>query len=250
MPLTVAICDDETHTREVINRLIKNQYEDCCVDFYDSGNALLASNIEYDIYILDIQIPGVNGMKTAEQLRERQRASSQSESIIIFVTTLKEYMADAFDVKAYHFLLKPIDKNKFSAVLSRAMNDCRKTKEDVDNHILIKSGNSYHKLFFRDIYYVESRDKKVVINLVDGAMEYYGKIKVLENAFDKSFFRCHRCYIVNMEHITRYNANTIWLKNGDGIYLAQKKYTTFVKEFKMYAPNSDGEYKNNVVNLC
>lgn len=240
MPITIAICDEDKNTREVIKHLIKNQYENCRLDLYDSDNGLLEANIEYEIYILEINMPDVNGLKMAEQLRKRQAVGLQNGSIIIFVSTLKEYMADAFDVKAYHYLLKPIDENKFNDVFSRAINDCRKRKECVEDHILIKSGNSYHKLLFEDIYYVESRDKKIIINSVDGVMEYYGKIQELENTLDNSFFRCHRCYIVNMEHITRYNANTIWVKNGDGIYLAQKKYTAFVKTFKIFTRNGDG----------
>lgn len=235
MPITIAVCDDEKTIRENIMRLIKNLCEDCCVDLYSSGNALLTANKEYDIYFLDIQMPGINGMKAAEQIRKIQDNQSKSESVIIFITALKEYMAAAFDVKAFHYLVKPIDENKFKDVFSRAINDCRKIKDKAEKSILIKSGNSFHKVLQKDIFYIESRDKKNIINSVDGTIEYYGKMQELESVLDSSFFRCHRCYIVNMEHITRYNANTIWVKNGDGIYLALKKYTAFVKAYMIFA---------------
>lgn len=237
MSISIAICDDEKNIQKEIMNLVKNQWKDSRLDLYDSGDALLAANIEYDVYFLDIQMPGISGMETAKQLRERQEAGTRSESVIIFVTALKEYMADAFDVKAFHYLIKPIDENKLKTVFSRAISDLCKIKENAENYILIKSGNSHHKLFFKDIFYVESHDKKVIINSINGTIEYYGKMREIENTLGRSFFRCHRCYIVNMEHITRYNATSIWVKNGKEIYLAQKKYSVFVKSYMQFSLN-------------
>jgi DNA-binding LytR/AlgR family response regulator len=99
--MKIAICDDEKILRENLCALVKNQNEDCHVDLYDSGNALLDANKDYDIYFLDIQMPGIDGMKTAARIREAEKSR---ESVIIFITALKEYMANAFDVKAFHYL--------------------------------------------------------------------------------------------------------------------------------------------------
>jgi len=239
MPITIAICDNEKNTREESMHMVKSQCEDCHVDLYDSGIALLAASKEYDIYILEILLPGINGIETAKLLREKQSAQLQAESMIIFITAHKEYMDAAFDVKAFHYLVKPIDEDKFKAVISRAINDCRKIKENAESHILIKNGNLYHKVFLSDIFYVESRDKKVIINSVNGAVEYYGRMQEIENILGNTFFRCHRCYIVNMKHITQYNFNTIWVKNGDAIYLAQKRYSQFVNKFMMFTNNGE-----------
>jgi len=236
MSISIAICDDEKNIQDSIKRIVlKQQCVDCHVDLFDSGNLLIAVEKEYDIYFLDIQMPGINGMETAEQLRKRQAADSRNESIIIFITSFKEYMPDAFDVKAFHYLIKPIDEVKFQTVFSRALSDCLKTKEKADNHILIKSNDSHHKVLLNDILYIESDNKKVIVNTIEGTIDYYGKMQDLETSLGNSFFRCHRCYIVNMEHITRYNAATIWLKNGSTIFLAQKKYNEFVKAYLNFA---------------
>jgi len=234
MPTTIAICDDEKNTRENIMRLVKSQCEDCFIELYDSGDALLAAGKEYDLYFLDIQMPGINGLKTAERIRERQKAELRAESVIIFITALREYMESAFDVKAFHYLVKPVNEVKFAAVFSRALNDCRNEKCNAEKHIIIKSGNIHHKIFLKDIFYVESRNNKVVVNGTDGAKEYYATLREAEATLGDTFFRCHRCYLVNMRHIKRYNANTVWLKNGAEILLAKKKYPQFVKAYMAY----------------
>jgi DNA-binding LytR/AlgR family response regulator len=82
---------------------------------------------------------------------------------------------------------------------------------------------------------LESQNKKVTVVSKNGSIEHYGKMQDLEGVLGNSFFRCHRCYIVNMEHITKYNATTIWLNNDISVFLAQKKYNEFVKAYLNYA---------------
>jgi DNA-binding LytR/AlgR family response regulator len=235
MPTTIAICEDEQTMCEYLQRLVKMQCADARVDVYHSGSALLASGKEYDLYFLDIQMPVVSGIEVAEQIRKKRQPGAERESIIIFITALKEYMQDAFDVRAFHYLIKPIDEKKFSDVLRRALKDLQRRNENAGRHIMIKSGSSYYKVFLKDVLYIESRDRKNVLYTDDGAKEYYGKMRELETMLGRTFFRCHRSYIVNLARIVRYNAGTVWLENGAAIYIAQKKYHDFVKAYMLFA---------------
>jgi DNA-binding LytR/AlgR family response regulator len=237
MPLAIAICDDEINICGHIERLIKKHSEDCHADIFISGESLLTAQREYDIYFIDIKMPGINGMETAEKIRERQRTKSSGEGLIIFITALKEYMANAFDVKAFHYLVKPVDESKFAAVFLRAVNDCKRDKENADKYIIIKSGNTRHTVCINEIFYVESRNNKVVVNGVTGIYEYYTALQEIETTLGNGFFRCHRCYLVNMAHIKRYTSNAIWLINGDEIHMAQKKYPLFVKAYMTFIKN-------------
>jgi len=231
----VAVCDDEIKIREDIKRMIEDQCADCFIDLYDSGESLLAAFKEYDIYFLDIQMTGMNGMETAAHIRAREAEEAQDESIIIFITSFTDHWEDAFDVKAFHYLVKPVDKSKFNAVFTRASTDYFNKKERAEKYILIKSKDSHHKILLSDIYYFESQGKKVVTVTKSGATTHYEKMLDLEKTLGDTFFRCHRCYIVNMEHITKYNAATIWLRNGSSIFLAHKKYNVFIKAYLNYA---------------
>ena len=82
---------------------------------------------------------------------------------------------------------------------------------------------------------IESSNKKVIYHTKNGRIDTYGKMEELEKELGNSFYRCHRCYLVNMEKICAYSTDTIQVVGGDELILAQKKYTDFVKRYMRYA---------------
>ena len=93
------------------------------------------------------------------------------------------------------------------------------------------------KVYLKDICYIESANKKVIIHTKKGTMETYGKMEEWEQAAGRDFYRCHRCYLVNMEKIVSYGTDMIEVVNGDKLLLAQKKYADFIKRYMDYAKN-------------
>ena len=91
------------------------------------------------------------------------------------------------------------------------------------------------KISLKDILFIESQNKKVVIHTSDKIYETYGKMDAFEIVLGDLFYRCHRCYLVNLEKISAYQSDTIYLINGEKILLARKKYTDFVKTYLRYA---------------
>ncbi len=231
MPITIAICEDEPNIRMEIAGMIQRR-GDYSPDSFDSADALLKSGKEYDICILDIQMPGVNGMELAKKIRSR---GNHPGPIIIFVTAFREYMQDAFDVQAYHFLTKPIDEEKFHAVLAGAvMESERRSRRE---HITVKISGASYTLPLDEIFFVESLGKKVAIHTRKDTLECYGKIGEIAGKLEGSpmFFRCHRCYIVNLEHISGFGSKSIRLANGREVHLAREKHQGFLKAYAQYA---------------
>lgn len=119
--MKIAVCDDDRPIREELIRLIQRQVSDADVTEYPSGEELIDGGADFDIYFLDIDLGSVSGMDVARHIRE-QEESGRQRSIIIFVTGYREYMEAAFDVNAFHYLVKPIDEEnfqRFSAVLGK-----------------------------------------------------------------------------------------------------------------------------------
>ena len=114
----IAIVDDERIICEQIKDFIQRDHRDCQIDIYLSGRALLEAKKQFDLVFLDIQMEGMNGMDTARAIRELQ-----PDTVLIFVTGSKEYVFEAFDVSAFHYLLKPLEETKFMEVLGRAIGD-------------------------------------------------------------------------------------------------------------------------------
>ncbi len=235
--MKIAVCDDEKAIREDMVRMIRKQAPDADVSVFASGEEMTAAEEDFDISFLDIEMGTVSGMDAAKYIREKQKQQGRKKSILIFVTGYREYMEAAFDVNAYHYLLKPIREEKFSDVFQRALREASLAEEREVQYILVKSGGIHRKVFLKDIYYVESCDKKVRIRTKDEVMEVYGKMEKFEKELGENFYRCHRCYLVNMENISAYSADMIQVLNGDRLLLARKKYTDFVKSYMKYARN-------------
>ena len=75
----------------------------------------------------------------------------------------------------------------------------------------------------------------MIIHTRTGILDSYGKMDEWEQMTGSGFYRCHRCYLVNMEQIVSYNADTIKVVNGDKLILAQKKYNDFIRQYMKYA---------------
>ncbi|MCM1458998.1 MAG: LytTR family DNA-binding domain-containing protein [Bacteroides sp.] len=228
--LNIAVVDDEKVIREQICRLIKKQKPDCHLEAYAAGTELLASEKRFDIIFLDIQMDGVDGLETARRLRQLQDVF-----VLIFVTGNREYVFDALDLYAFHYLLKPVEEEKFKEVLERAAEEVQKKQEK--RMLFLKKKNL--TLDMSHILYIESRGKKVAIHTdgLKGIIEIYLTMEELEGQLDGDFYRCHRGYIVNMAHITEYDNDSITVTNGDQIYLTKKKYGHFVKTYMWYLQN-------------
>ena len=230
--MRIAICDDEKNIRELIANKVAKQYQDANIIFYNSGEELLLSDEHIDILFLDIQMQGKNGMETARELRKKDK-----KIIIIFVTAVEEYVFQAFDVGAFHYIVKPINDTKFTEVLHRAIEEWNAkqptNQEPEEKYLMINNGGVHIKVTIDDIVYAEVFNRKVVIHKLNETIEYYGKMSDLEALAGDSFFRPHRAYLINFRYVEKYDATTIYLEKGTAL-MAKQKYPEFVKKYMKY----------------
>ena len=230
--MRIAICDDEKNIRELIGAKVAEQLPEAELVFFSSGEELLSSDQQIDILFLDIQMAGINGMDAARELRKTNKSV-----ILIFVTAVEEYVFQAFDVGAFHYLVKPIDHSKFADVLRRAVDEWRlKTpsgKEPEQRHVMISSNGMHSKVILDEIVYAEVFNRKVVIHMMDETIEYYGKMSDLEALAGDTFFRPHRAYLINFKYVVKYDATTIYLEKGS-VLMAKQNYPEFVRKYMKY----------------
>ena len=235
MGLNIAICDDEKIIREQIKELTEKEKSGLCMELYETGDALLAVGKQFDIVFLDIQMEGTDGIETAKRLRQRDE-----DTILIFITGIREYVFEAFDVAAFHYLLKPIEEEKFREVFRRAGRELEKRKSKRRETVFIKTRNRSFSLEKDSILYIESRGKKVEIHTTGETIEAYASMNEMEGQLGGGFFRCHRGYLVNMAYVAEYDSGSITLNNGEYVYLAKEKYGEFVKAYMRYLRNGVG----------
>ena len=233
--MQIAVCDDEKEIRDMFAEKIGQLYPKADLPLYQSGEELLLSDNEPDILLLDIKMPGKNGMETARELRKKNKMT-----IIIFVTALDDFVFQAFDVGAFHYLVKPFDDRKFAEVLQNAIEwseDRRKLenagrKGEMPN-LVITTGGKHITVNLEDVVYAEVFDRKVILHTMDADIEYYRKMKELEEKVGDEFYRTHRSFLVNFSFIRKYDATTIYLERGQ-VLMAKQNYQGFVKQYLRY----------------
>ena len=203
--LKIAICDDEKEFCDLAERMLKLYMEDKGVsyqmDTFGVPSDLVDATEEgtiYDIYLLDIYMPGVSGMSIATELRNRD-----IKSPIIFLTSSTDHALEAFGVDATHYLLKPYTKDSFYVGMDKAMQSITSHKND---SVILKVDNNYRSILVSKLIYCEAEDKYQRLCLENGerllvrisGMELY---KLLSE-FD-SFYHCGRAHIINLNHISR-----------------------------------------------
>ena len=232
--MNIAVVDDEEAIREQIGGFIKKRNPGFDISGFATGEGLLAAGKDFDIIFLDIQMEGVGGIEAARTLRQ-----SGVDAVVIFITGIREYVFEAFDVSAFHYLLKPIEEQKFMEVLGRAAEEAGKRKGQKERQIFIRAKNQGYTLNLNSILYIESRGKKVEIHTTDmeDIIESYATMDELEGQLGDGFYRCHRGYLVNMAYIARYDSDSIFLSSGEKVYLTRKKHNEFVKAYMWYLQN-------------
>ena len=237
--IEIAVCDDEEIIIERIADLIKKQNMGCHIESFQAGNELLSAKRRFDLIFLDIQMDGINGMETAKAVREYDR-----KAVIIFVTAVKEYVFDAFDVGAFHYILKPIQEQKFTEVFENAVREIQERQIQKETPALfLKTKNKSYTFNQSEVIFIESKNRKAVIHTTKTTLEVYAVMKKLQQELGNSFYRCHRGYLVNMEHITEYSSDMIEMDNGERVYLAKEKYQEFVKVYMRYLRNGGAAYE-------
>ena len=232
--MKIGICDDEKEIRKMLEDKVHGLYPKADVLLYASGEELLTGDLP-DILLLDIRMQGKSGIETAEELRLMDK-----QVIIVFVTATEDYVFRAFDVDAVHYLVKPFSDDKFSEVLHKAAKRYEERRRPEASNVktdrpslFITAGGTHITVNYEDIVYAEVFNRKVMIHTIDSDIEYYGKLKDLQEKAGEGFYRSHRAYLVNFDFVRKYDAKLIYMKKGQAL-MAKQNYQDFVKSYLRY----------------
>ncbi len=208
--ITIAICDDNERACYDIEIKIKKyasdkHYDITCVCFLNAFE-LLDNNPFFDIYLLDILMPGLNGIEVAKTLRK-----NGANTEIIFLTSSPEFALESYSVQALNYLLKPVDKNQLFDSLDRAI---AALDHQNQHYLVIRSAGRLLSISFQDVEFVESIMDKVYFHMTDGvSYKTIGSLSTFEAKLlcDPRFVKSHRAYIVNMSKIKELKGHDIYV---------------------------------------
>ncbi len=231
--MKIAICEDDVKMAGQIENIAaecftdSNKYE---CDMYFSGETLVeklrTQDYEYQMYLLDIEMKAIDGLETARYIR-----SYDSHAVIIFITSHVELMPEAFEVQAFHFLVKPLDHVKVKTTILRAVEMMQAGKKVFQYNIRKR----LYSVYCEEIEYFESYNRKITIHCADRQIEYYGTMnEVLEKTDDNLFVQVHKSYVVNMNCVKIMSGESVILNSGVEIAITKKYARSFNIAYKNF----------------
>lgn len=224
----IAVCDDDDRVLQEVSALIREWNPEIRVDCFSGGEELAEKYIPYEAIFLDIDMAGMNGIETGKKIR-----SMDMETKIIYLTAYRDYVAGAFGVHAFQYLLKPVNKKAVWNVLKEIF---RYTKTAEEKTILsFKTADGIVCLPINEIYFFEYQNRR--IRMVTAKEEYYLADKignVEENMRPYGFSMPHQSFVVNMCHVKNVKSGQIMMDNGLEVPLSQKKQKTWKQELIGY----------------
>lgn len=175
-------------------------------EFRDGEDIVTDYRAEYDMILMDIEMTFLDGMTAAERIRKKDM-----EVIIIFITNMPQYAIQGYRVDALDYVLKPISYFAFSQRIDRAVSRIKKRNRE---YIRIQMKGGILKQDLSELYYVEVLDHDLIYHTKEGNYRLKGAMKDAEDRLPESrFFRCSRCYLINLEHVDNFKGNDITVGN-------------------------------------
>lgn len=226
--IRIAVCEDNktdlAHLRQIFNRIDIF----CDITEYASAESMLTdmetNEKTFDLFLLDIYLPGISGVEAARRIRIQSK-----NALLIFLSTSEDFYREAFDLYAFHYLIKPVREDSLSEVLQKAANIINRPEET----LRIRFNGQDTILRQTDITYVSSSNHILLFHMQDGTEHTsYGKLDELQPRLSDNFFvRSHKSFIVNVRHVTKLAK--------EGFYIED----TLIPISRTYAANARESYR-------
>lgn len=243
MAMAVAVVDDDEVQNKYLRKLVKEWADSrsIAVDArgYGSAEAFLFAYEDRpcSLLLLDIEMQGQNGMELAKKLRARG-----DNLPIVFITGFADYMNEGYDVEALHYLLKPLDTEKFFRVLDKYADK----KAGIADEIVLDTESGSMHLGISEILYVEAFGRNSRLYMRDGReIDCYAGIGELREKLPADeFVGCHRSYIVNLRYVRTIGRTELTLDGGQQILVSRRLYGEVCKAFATYYSTKNGGFES------
>ena len=236
----IAICDDEASALEQIESLGREYLQahpsfTARLSLFESGQTLLNAiedEKEFDLYLLDVLMPKLNGIEVGKELRRRGK-----EGAIIYLTTSPDYAVDSYLTQAFFYLLKPVERGQFFDVLDRAVAFRQKQKAET---VIVKSTAGLRAIPLDSILYLERVSRSIRYYLTDGEI---ADSRALRGAFEAAvssllehpcFILCGASFAFNLQHIKAVEQDSVLLDSGKRIRIPRAARGDMKKAWMYY----------------
>lgn len=237
--LRIAICDDEENHLNQTAALLRTYLRSRPglhgqTETFRSGGALLARAEcagGFDLYVLDILMPELSGIDTGRRLRALGEGGE-----IVYLTSSNDYAADSYDVRAFFYLLKPVEERKLFQVLDGAVEKLNRRRNSA---VVVATADGPRRVLLEHIRYVERVGRCMRYYCTDGTIDSQTiRVSFREAAApllaDRRFCQCGASFVLNFQHVTGVNGQSAMLDDGQIVALPRTSATDFKKAWGNY----------------
>ena len=205
--IRIAIVEDELQASERLEHFLKcleqERNEKFAITVLRNAEEFLEKNRQgFELVLMDIELPGMNGMEAAERMRKMD-----SEAVLVFVTNMAQYAVKGYEVNALDFIVKPVKYADFTFKMKRALYAVEGLME---HELVIPVSGGMRRISVSRLLYVEVNGHKVQYHLIDQVIETRSTLKQIEKQLSEySFLRCNNCYLVNPRHVKWAQGHTV-----------------------------------------
>lgn len=237
MPMKIALCDDDM----IFASELKLKIQHICAkkdwplhcEKYCSPVALLAADLSsVQIVFLDIDMPDIDGLSVAQQIREQFH-----DVIIVFVTSWIEYAPAGYCVNAFRYILKYNLDSELEACFDAIQEKIYSSQECIN----ISTKDFFMEVALKDSLFFEGTSRRVVLlHLLqktdnESPIECLGKLSDYEDRLqDKGFLRIQKSYLVNMQYVDKIRNYLALLRDGRELKVSEKNYSHICKQYVMW----------------
>lgn len=233
----IAVCEDEKAQREYLTKLLEQwqtlSCEKASVDTYTSAEQFLfetEGKEPYNLLLLDIQMGQMNGMELARKVREQDVKVS-----IVFLTGIKDYAIEGYEVGAVRYLLKPVKETELFALLDKL---CDGAKEQEEDYFLFQTGGATNRVPFSEILYAEAEGHYVCLKTPGKEWKWKANVSSLSEELEaKDFFLLRRGLYVNLAKVEQIGKAECILENGEVLPVSKARYQALNEAFIAYYKN-------------
>lgn len=231
--MRVVICDDNMQDIEIVKRYVLRMTEyafEYKYIIHPQQIVKVCHRAEQrpDMYILDIEMPGMDGLAVARQIR-----TYDSKALIVFLTSYTKYMPDVFEVVTFDFIQKPITEERLRLLFVKAESYLNMTNQTFS----FSYRRSRYSLKFDEIFYLEKKGRQAIIHTIDNIYQTNMNLnEIWEKLDEQSFAAIHGSFIVNLKHIKTFSRGQVILSDGTELIVSRgykksltEKHITFVR---------------------
>lgn len=235
--LQIAVCDDNidelSNMVQLIDLYRTSRHLNCEHAVFPNGFELISAlekGKRFDIYCLDIMMPGFTGIDAAKEIRTFDKTAP-----ILFFTSSPEFALESYSVKAINYVLKPISKEKLFFTFDELLEQI-KAKEEEDA-VIVKSNEGIQKILISNLVFAEVIGRNVLYHLCSGkVVECTEPFSAVCDSLLKygCFIKPHRSYLVNMQYVDTIENHQITLQTLSAVPVAQGKAKEMKQQYLNY----------------